>query len=215
MLQSSPHSPGTTPIRQRPSLSSATLPNSPLTETPSQGDSDETLMAAYVAGDEAAYRILFDRYAPLLYRIVRRRVASDDEAHDVVQQAFLNMHRFREDFRTDARLRPWLTTIAMNLVREHHRRLGRRRERSLDATEGRVQPVDPKTPVEDLQHVDSVRKAMRSLLDNQREVIELRWFEDKSYDEISEIVGASVAAVRVRAHRGYERLRGALLAEAC
>ncbi|MDD9943132.1 MAG: sigma-70 family RNA polymerase sigma factor [Myxococcales bacterium] len=171
-------------------------------------------MAAYVAGDEAAYRILFDRYAPLLFRIVRRRVASEDEAHDVVQQAFLNMHRFRADFRTDARLRPWLTTIAMNLVREHHRRLGRRKERSLEATEGRVQAIDPATPVEDYQQADSVRKAMRSLLDNQREVIELRWFEEKSYDEISEIVGASVAAVRVRAHRGYERLRGAL-AEAC
>lgn len=213
MLQSFPNSTGTPP-RRRASLSPAALPNQPHPQTPSLRDSDEALMAAYVAGDEAAYRILFDRYAPLLFRIVRRRVASEDEAHDVVQQAFLNMHRFRADFRTDARLRPWLTTIAMNLVREHHRRLGRRKERSLEATEGRVQAIDPATPVEDYQQADTVRKAMRSLLDNQREVIELRWFEEKSYDEISEIVGASVAAVRVRAHRGYERLRGAL-AEAC
>ena len=40
-----------------------------------------------------------------------------------------------------------------------------------------------------------------------REVIELHWFENSPYDEIAMIVGASVAAVRVRAHRGYERLR--------
>jgi RNA polymerase sigma-70 factor (ECF subfamily) len=45
------------------------------------------------------------------------------------------------------------------------------------------------------------------LPDQQREIIELHWFEDIPYDEIARIVGASVAAVRVRAHRGYERLR--------
>lgn len=187
----------------------------PLFATPTASDSDEALMAAYVEGDQSAYRLLFDRYSPLLFRIVRRRVASDDEAHDVVQQALLNMHRFRRDFRQGAKLRPWLTTIAMNLVREHHRRLGRRRERSLDADESRVQPVDPTDPVGDMHRADHLRRTMDAvLLDNQRQVIELRWFEDKSYDEISEIVGASVAAVRVRAHRGYERLRGALLPEA-
>lgn len=174
-------------------------------------------MDAYVAGDQAAYRLLFKRYSPLLFRIVRRRVASDDEAHDVVQQTLLNMHRFRHDFRQGARLRPWLTTIAMNLVREHHRRLGRRRERFLDSDDNRLQPADPADPVGDMQRADHLRKAMEDvLLDNQREVIELRWFQDKSYDEISKIVGASVAAVRVRAHRGYERLRGVLVvAEAC
>lgn len=173
-------------------------------------------MEAYVDGDEAAYRVLFDRLAPVLQRIVRRRLASDDEARDVVQQAFLNMHRFREDFRTGARLRPWLTTIAMNLTREHHRRVGRLRERPLEDSEGgRAVTIEVPSPADSVQRSDEVRKAMAGLLESQREVIELRWFHDKSYDEISEIVGASVAAVRVRAHRGYARMRFALAAEAC
>ena len=178
--------------------------------------SDEALMEAYVSGDEAAYRVLFDRLAPVLLRIVRRRLSSDDEARDVVQQAFLNMHRFREDFRAGARLRPWLTTIAMNLTREYHRRQTRLRERPLDDVESnRPIAVDSAaSPADVLQSADQVRKAMEGLLENQRQVIELRWFHDKSYDEISEIVGASVAAVRVRAHRGYERMRYALSPEA-
>jgi len=177
---------------------------------------DEALMEAYVAGDEPAYRVLFDRLAPVLQRIVRRRLSSDDEARDVVQQTFLNMHRFRADFRTGARLRPWLTTIAMNLTREHHRRVGRLRERPLEDTESsRPVVMEVPSPADSVQHTDEVRKAMAGLLDSQRQVIELRWFHDKSYDEISEIVGASVAAVRVRAHRGYERMRGVLNVEAC
>lgn len=200
-LESHPQSRPTPAVEARPRL--ATAP------------SDEFLMSAYVAGDEASFRQLFDRYAPVLLRTARRRVASDEEASDIVQQAFLNLHRYRDDFREGAKLRPWLMTITMNLVREHHRKLKRRKEYGAEPFEGAVQPVEPRTPVEDFIGAAHVREAMGQLLDNQRQVIELRWFEDKSYDEISKIVGASVAAVRVRAHRGYQRLRGALLAEAC
>src|SRR5689334_17945868 len=93
---------------------------------------DEQLMAAYVAGDARAFGQLFERYGQVLYRIVRRRLPSDDDARDVVQQTMLQMHRARADFRTESKVRPWLFTIAMNLVREHYRRTGRRREQGLE-----------------------------------------------------------------------------------
>jgi RNA polymerase sigma-70 factor (ECF subfamily) len=171
--------------------------------------SDEELMAAYVAGDAAAFRALFDRYAIVLYRMVRRRLGSDDDARDLVQQTLLHMHRARNDFRRDSRLRPWLFTIAMNLVREHYRRQGRRREQPLEADLPAIararEPQSP--PGEDGERLARVRAALATLPEQQREVIELHWFEDSPYEEIARIVGASVAAVRVRAHRGYERLR--------
>ncbi len=171
--------------------------------------SDEELMAAYVAGDASAFRVLFDRYAVVLYRMVRRRLGSDEDARDIVQQTLLQMHRARHDFRRDSRLRPWLFTIAMNLVREHYRRQGRRREQSLEANAPEVarQREAPATPAVDGERLQRVRAALASLPEQQREVIELHWFEDSPYEEIARIVGASVAAVRVRAHRGYERLR--------
>lgn len=171
--------------------------------------SDEELMAAYVAGDIAAFRLLFARYALVLYRMVRRRLGSDEDARDLVQQTLLQMHRARHDFRHDSRLRPWLFTIAMNLVREHYRRKGRRPEQPLDLeTPGRDRPIEPTPePGESSERMARVRAALASLPEQQREVIELHWFEDSPYEEIARIVGASVAAVRVRAHRGYERLR--------
>ena len=171
--------------------------------------SDEQLMAAYVAGDAQAFRVLFDRYAPQLYRLVRRRIASDSDARDVVQQALLQMHRARNDFRADSRVRPWLFTIAVNLVREHYRKRGRRREQALE-TEPPL-PADPAAipGAQDDSHERAarVRAALAQLSEQQREVIELHWFEQCQYDEIAAIVGASVAAVRVRAHRGYLKLR--------
>ena len=171
--------------------------------------SDEHLMAAYVAGDAAAFRTLFDRYAPVLYRLVRRRLGSDDEARDTVQQTLLHVHRARNDFRPDSRLRPWLFTIAMNRGREHHRRRGRRREQAAEPeTLAAAAPLDgAAATAEQHERAARVRTALASLPEQQREVIELHWFEESPYEEIAPIVGASVAAVRVRAHRGYERLR--------
>lgn len=173
-------------------------------ETPS----DEELMAAYMDGDAGAFRALFDRHAAVLYRLARRRLSSDDDARDVVQQTLLQVHRARHDFRRGSRLRPWLFTIAMNLVREHYRKHSRRREQPLDSVPVSAEPtVEPEDAERARERSARVRAALASLPDAQREVIELHWFENSPYDEIATIVGASVAAVRVRAHRGYERLR--------
>jgi len=67
--------------------------------------SDEELMAAYVAGDQAAFEELFRRYAPALLRVIGRQLSSPGEAHDLVQQTFLQLHRARYDFKPGARLR--------------------------------------------------------------------------------------------------------------
>lgn len=170
--------------------------------------SDEALMEAYVDGDAAAFRVLFDRHAAVLFRLARRRLSSDDDARDVVQQTLLQVHRARNDFRRGAKLRPWLFTIAMNLVREHYRKHQRRREQPLDSAPATAEPTDEPEELERTrERAARVRAALATLPESQREVIELHWFDNSPYEEIAMIVGASVAAVRVRAHRGYERLR--------
>src|SRR5215211_6971161 len=69
---------------------------------------DETLMAAYIAGDRAAFDQLFARHAPALLGMMRRHVRSGDLANDLLQQTFLQLHRARFDFKQGALLRPWL-----------------------------------------------------------------------------------------------------------
>lgn len=169
---------------------------------------DEELMAAYTAGDSAAFTELFDRYAPLLLGIMRRRLSSPDEAAELVQQTFLQLHRARGDFEQGRKLKPWLLTIAYNLLREHFRRKKRRPEGAL--SEEPVDPTERQDPVERAQMGASVRRALASLPDGQREVITMHWFEELSFPEVAEILGVSVSAVKVRAHRGYAALRIAL-----
>jgi RNA polymerase sigma-70 factor (ECF subfamily) len=167
--------------------------------------SDEELMLAYARGDEAALRELFQRYAPILLRLVLRQVGRNADAQDVVQQTFLQLHRARRDFRADMRLRPWLVTIALNLARDLLRRRGRRPEHVLDE-----ETLPVVTPADDGDVARRVRAALRALPREQREVIELHWFDQLPFNEIAAIVGASAGTVRVRAHRGYVALRKSL-----
>jgi RNA polymerase sigma-70 factor (ECF subfamily) len=169
--------------------------------------SDEELMEAYVAGDATAFAHLFERYSPLLIRIMRRQMRTEDDACELVQQTFLQLHRARHDFQLGRRLRPWLMTIAYNLKREHFRRKQRRPEAPLE-----YEPKADSTrdPLERRADRERVRAALDTLPEGQRDVIVMHWFEDLSFPEVAEILGLSVSAVKVRAHRGYRALRQVL-----
>ena len=165
---------------------------------------DEELMDRYLAGDRAAFRELFRRYAPVVLRLVRRNVPTD-EAHDLVQLTFLHLHRGRKDFRRGARLRPWLCTIAINVRRQYFRSL-KNRELVAPTPDADTRVVAP--PTSDV--VGKVRAALAELSSDQQEVIVLHWVEGLSFREVADVVGASLSAVKVRAHRGYEVMRVSL-----
>jgi RNA polymerase sigma factor (sigma-70 family) len=170
--------------------------------------SDEELMAAYVRGDAAAFRELWNRHSPVLLRVMRSQLRRPEDARDLVQQTFLQLHRSRQDFREGARLSPWLFTIAMNLKREYFRRAARRPEAPLE-NEGESVPVAPRGH-EQAEAREEVAYAMGKLPEDQREVIALHWLGGVPLPEVASIVGASVSAVKVRAHRGYAAMRRAL-----
>ena len=171
---------------------------------------DEALMAAYVGGEARALRELFRRHAPKLTRVMTANMGSSVDAQDIVQATFLNLHRARHDFRAGARLQPWLYTIAYNLMRDHYRYRGRRPEDLTEPVRHDARPSEARAPDAHL-HDRPVREALAQLPAGQREVIVLHWYQGFSFAEVAEIVGASRSAVKVRAHRGYIRLRELLV----
>jgi len=173
---------------------------------------DEELMRAYVGGDHAAFKELFARYAPMLMRLTMRHLRSRELAREVVQQTFFQMHAARHDFRQDRKLRPWVFTIAMNLVREHYRKKKRRKEAALDEAREPA-TVEERGPIEKRQRAQLLRAAMQRLPDSQREVVELHWFDERPFAEVAQIVGSTEGAVRVRAHRAYKKLKEMLAEE--
>lgn len=168
--------------------------------------SDEDLMEGYQAGDRAAFAEIFRRYAPLLLRVMQQQLGHKEDANDLVQQTFLQLHRSKHDFRRGALLRPWLLTIAMNLRHRHFRRLGRHPEMPLDLD--LLEELHTGSRVPDAADAGcDVKALLAGLPAEQREVIILHWIEGLPFNEVARVVGVSLSAVKVRAHRGYVAIR--------
>ncbi len=170
--------------------------------------SNEALMAAYRAGDQGAFRRLFDRFAPRIHGAALRRGFSEADAGDVVQQTFVHVHQSRRDFRAGAEVRPWIYTIAFNVIRDMGRRAASR-HRLTERVAAEPEPeIPPKT--DGALAAARIRAALNRLSPAQREVLELHYFQEMSFRDIAALLGSREGAVRVRAHRGYRKLRDLL-----
>lgn len=165
-------------------------------------------MERFVQGEEQAFSELFTRHAGRLQAALRRMVGP--AADDVLQTTFLSIVRARGRYERGAPFRPWLYTVAVNAARDHLRRNRREEPHEPGALpETAAEPV----PLPDPALTRTVEAALAQLPDNQREAIVLHRFEGFSFKEIAELLGVTETAVKVRAHRGYERLRTLLAAE--
>jgi len=169
-------------------------------------------MVAYAAGDSAAFRELFDRFAPRLGRVIGRGIGRPEVVRELVQETFLQVHRARADYDPARPLRPWMTTIAMNLRRDYLRRMQRRPEGAL-ADEAALERESHEGGQTAAVEATRVRAVIAQLPENQRAVLELHWFEGLSFPEVAQVLGAKPSAVKVRAHRAYKRLRELLADE--
>ncbi len=161
-------------------------------------------MLAYMAGDHSAFDALFRRYARPLQRVLERGIARDD-ARDLVQQTFLQLHRHRADFRVDGTLRPWIYTIALNLKRQYLRRGRGRIQVAFEPEVTSGADEEPRT------HARLVLEyALGRVPEAERDVIALHWLAGVPLGDVATILGISLSAAKVRAHRGYGRLRKVL-----
>lgn len=160
--------------------------------------------------DPASFDIIFDRHYVSVYSYVTRSVGADAGA-DLTQEVFLAALVQRRRFRTDHEsARPWLFGIATNLVRRWFRSEGRRR-RMLRRWAGRGDTTDFTSEAVDRLSAQVMRRqlrdALRSLPDQERDVLLLFALGDLSYDEIAAAVSTPVGTVKSRLHRGRHRLR--------
>jgi RNA polymerase sigma factor (sigma-70 family) len=164
---------------------------------------DEALMARFCAGGEAAFNLLFDRHAGAIRGLITRLTGNHVLASDLTQATFLSVVRGRGRFVAGYRFKPWLYTIAMNALRDHQRRA----TREVLSSHGTLPEEEVYAQLPDPGLERAVQAALRKLPEIQRETVVLHQFEGFSFKEIAAMVGLTESAVRVRAHRGYERLR--------
>jgi RNA polymerase sigma-70 factor (ECF subfamily) len=172
-----------------------------------RANDDTPLVLRAIQRDQEAFGELYDRHVVRVYRHIYYMVGNAAEAEDLTAQTFLRAWEAIERYQVrGAPFVSWLLRIAHNLGVSH---LRSKRESSqlhdgiIDEKERR----DPEWSYQQTAEEELVREAILHLREEQRQVIILRFIEDLDYREVAEIIGKSVAAIRVIQHRALNSLR--------
>lgn len=163
------------------------------------------------AGAEQAFDAIVKAYSGRLYWHVRRLVCSHEDTDDLLQEIFMKVWAALPSFRAEAQLFTWLYRIATN---ETLNFLAGQKVRSVlqfkSLTEEMERKIDedPYFNGDELQR--ALSKAIQTLPQKQRAVFHMRYFEDLSYEHISEITGSSIGALKSSYHIAYEKIKAIL-----
>jgi RNA polymerase sigma-70 factor, ECF subfamily len=165
-------------------------------------DLDQSLMRASLAGDVRAFEQLVERHRDLVFRVVARLVASDQEAEDLTQDTFLRAFHRLERYRGEAPFRSWLLRIAHNTAVTYVTRSGRVATQIPDAAgEELAEAGSPVDQLESRERRQRLDKKLKGLAPAHRTVLVLRDIEGLSYEEIARITASPVGSVKGRLHR--------------
>jgi RNA polymerase sigma-70 factor (ECF subfamily) len=180
---------------------------------------DAALLARLRAGDDAAYEQLVRVYSPRLLAVARRIVGNDEEARDVIQDAFLNAFRSLRNFHGDARLSTWLHRIVVNSALMKLRTRKRKPEESIEPllpaflADGHYaerfsswgEQADAALSRAETQEL--VRQRIDELPESFRTVLVLRDIEGLDTEETARVLDTTPNAVKIRLHRARAALR--------
>jgi RNA polymerase sigma-70 factor, ECF subfamily len=170
---------------------------------------DEVLLEEAGAGDQAAFLELYDRYRQPIFRFAYRLLGSVEIAEDVTHDCFLSLIRKPENFRPErASLKTYLYAAARNLALKHFRNTGR--EAGMDEIAEEPQDTSRRGPLRrllDEELAAQVREAIFNLPPLQREALILFEYEGLSLNEVAEVAGTDVGAVKARLYRARESLK--------
>jgi RNA polymerase sigma-70 factor, ECF subfamily len=163
----------------------------------------EQLMARYQQADPAAVAVLVERLSPQLYRFFASRLGNRADAEDMLQDAWLRIHRVRHTYRAGDPVLPWVYTIARRVRVDNYRKRVRISSRETSAD------VLPEFPArnDETSSLPSFEELVAVLPESQREVVTMLKVDGLSLEEIARVTSSTTGAVKQKAHRAYERLR--------
>ncbi len=154
-----------------------------------------------------AFNLLVRKYQEKIYYFVRRMVINHDDADDVVQNIFIKVWNNLDTFREDSKLFTWLYRIAMNESLSFLKSRKLRSYMSLNSYEAEmVKSLHDDNYYDGNEIQKRLREAIIKLPKKQQLVFNMRYYEDMSYAEISEILGTSVGALKASYHFAVKKI---------
>ena len=185
-------------------------------------EEEQRLISLACAGDQDAFARLMTANQDSVYRLALRMTGNEQDAQDVTQEVFLKVYTELAGFRGGSRLSVWIYRVTSNLCIDLQRKKKRRPAVSLlqENADGELEEMEfpdlryaPETESERRELREAVARAMDRLSPEHREILQLREFEDGSYEQIARALHLSVGTVKSRLARAREKVAAILIAD--
>ncbi len=157
--------------------------------------------------------MLVGAYQQRVYWHVRKMVIDHDDADDITQEVFIKIHKAIDTFREDSQLFTWIYRIATNECLNFLNKKRRRFFLPIEDISGQLSSkIDSSNDITGDEIQKKLQKALLQLPDKQRLVFNMRYYDDLSYEDISEITNTSVGALKASYHHAAKKIENFLTA---
>ncbi|WP_293872228.1 sigma-70 family RNA polymerase sigma factor [Flavobacterium sp.] len=157
----------------------------------------------------AAFQKLLRNYQRPLYNHIRNIVLNHDDTDDVLQNTFIKVFRYLKDFNGDSKLFSWMYRIATNEAITFINNKAKRNGTTSEALQSKiVDNLQADTYFDGNEIQIKLQKAVALLPEKQKLVFKMKYYEELKYEEISEILGTSVGALKASYHHAVKKIEG-------
>lgn len=179
-------------------------------------DLDSRLIQRARQGDQTALGMIYDCLYPAVFRYVYYRVSDQETAEDLAAEVFVRMvERIGAYEQRERPILAWLYTIARNLVTDHYRRQSQADHLPLEESLVAGETCQPAQAADRRQDRDCLTRALACLTEEQRQVILLKFVEDREIAEVAAALGKNERAIRSLQHRALAALYRVIGEERC
>jgi len=178
-----------------------------------QGQSEFNLIEDILNGNRESYRLIVDRYSPMVFHVVRKFEKDEDEVNELAQQIFVKAYEKLDSFNRRSRFSSWLYILAANHCRDYVKDIRRSNQRFGEMEDDFLerhmvdQEPNPSRELEETEWNELLKRALDHLSRDYSEPFLLKYRDGMSYEVMSDRLGVSVSALKVRVHRARKELR--------
>lgn len=164
------------------------------------------IVARVLKGDRQAYALLLEEYKSPIYNLAYRMTGNREDADDLTQDTFIQAYQHLWRYDTSKKFFTWLYTLSLNLIRNH---LRKKRKYNKSSEEVSALSLADKNPSAEERLIEDqeISSYLLRLEEDLRALLIMKYKQELSFEEIAEITGKSLSAVKMRVYRGLERLK--------
>ncbi len=160
------------------------------------------------------FRILIEQYQRRIYQVIRGMVLIHEDADDLTQNTFIKAYRHLDKFREDSGLYTWIYRIAVNETLSFLEKKKKRFFFSVDDHQEKLESyIDQPGSLDGNEIEKKLAKALLTLPEKQRLVFHLKYQEEMTYEQMAEVTGTSIGALKASYHHAVKKIEESLKSE--